>query len=382
MARSAVFLVSLSRPSADPVTVNYATVAGTASAGSDFTSVSGTITFAPGQTSAQVVVPIVEPADGEPQEQFTLALSSPVNATLANNSGTATIPQKNPNQFPVVSVADASGRTLTFTVTISPVHTVPCSISYSCKSITAIAGKDYTPTSGTLNFAVGETSKTVSVAVLAKSDRDLKLKLVLASPVNLTLFRLKTGVGTITPDSDVVSKVNAAKTARDAWVTAWQEYSAAWDARTKASEEYTKAWTDWSVASGEAATAAAEVAAATNNVSACQQALTNVTVMSVSNASFLPLVAAAQSNLNAANTTLTNANATLAAANTQVATALTEKDTKYTAFQTADTLVNTKKTATETTKAALDTAYATAKAAFVGSTTIDFTIDTERAPET
>lgn len=60
MARSAVFLVRLSRSSPLPVTVAYTTTPGTAVPPGDFTPTSGTITFAPGQTSAQIVVPIRE----------------------------------------------------------------------------------------------------------------------------------------------------------------------------------------------------------------------------------------------------------------------------------------------------------------------------------
>src|SRR5262249_42084386 len=47
----AVFAVSLSAPSSSPVTVQYATADGTASAGSDYQATSGTLTFAPGETS-------------------------------------------------------------------------------------------------------------------------------------------------------------------------------------------------------------------------------------------------------------------------------------------------------------------------------------------
>lgn len=372
MSRSAVFLVQLSRPSAQTVTVNYATVAGTATASSDFTPVSGTISFAPGQTSSQVVVPIVEPLDGEPKEQFTLVLSNPVNATLANSSGTGTIPQKNPTQFPVVSVADVSGRTLTFTVSLSQAHTIPCSISYSTKSISAIASKDYTPASGTLAFAIGETSKSISVPVLAKSDRDLKLKLVLASPVKITLFRLKTGVGTITPDADVVAKVTAAKTAKTAYETAVKEAADAKAALDKAWSEWDNAAKAYDTAAGDQVTATAEVAAATNNVRACQQQLTNCLLLAGSNSTFATLAVIAQTQLDAANAGLTAAQSRLTAANAELATKLSAKNTAYSAYQSADSTNTTKQNLVTSTKATFDTAYATAKAAFVGSTTIDF----------
>lgn len=104
MARSAVFLVRLSKASDQPVTVNYATANGTATAGSDFTSVSGTITFTPGQTVAQVIVPVRDNIPGGDQEQFNLVLSSPTNATLENNTATCAFPKTSLTTQPVVSV--------------------------------------------------------------------------------------------------------------------------------------------------------------------------------------------------------------------------------------------------------------------------------------
>ena len=53
---NATFTVRLSAASALPVTVNYATADGTATAGSDYVAKSGTLNFAPGTTSASVVV--------------------------------------------------------------------------------------------------------------------------------------------------------------------------------------------------------------------------------------------------------------------------------------------------------------------------------------
>ena len=85
------FRVTLSKASPLKVTVAYATTAGTATAGSDFTAASGTLVFAPGETSKTVPVPIVGDTVGEPDETFTLTLSNPVNAVLGQASGTGTI---------------------------------------------------------------------------------------------------------------------------------------------------------------------------------------------------------------------------------------------------------------------------------------------------
>lgn len=104
MSRSAVFLVRLSKISASPITVAYATVNGTAISGSDYTSVSGTITFPPGKSSALIVVPVADNSAGEKEEQFTLVLSSPTNATLANSTGKCVIPATALTSQPVATV--------------------------------------------------------------------------------------------------------------------------------------------------------------------------------------------------------------------------------------------------------------------------------------
>lgn len=371
MSRSAVFMVKLSRPSSQSVSVNYATAAGTATAGSDFTSVSGTITFAPGQTVAQVIVPIVEPVDGEPEEKFTLFLSSPVNATLANTTGNCTIPAKNPSEFPVVSVADQSGRTITFTVTLSQAHTVASSVSYSTQSRTAIAGQDFTATSGTLNFAIGETSKTVSVPILAKSDRELSFKLQLTNPSKLTLYRLKTGVGTITVDSDVVTKVNAAKAAKTAYETAVAEAATAKDALDKAWSAWDTADKAYQTAVGDTSVAKANLDAASADYQSALQTLNTLLALAAINGSYYGGAAVAQQTIvDAANARKSTAQTAYNSAVSAESTALSTKNTKYSAYQSSDSTNTTKQTAVTTTKATADSTKATAAAAFVGSTSL------------
>ena len=72
--------------------VNYATANGTATAGSDYTATSGTLTFAAGETTKTVSVPVLGDTSVESDETFTLTLSNPAGATLgAAASATATI---------------------------------------------------------------------------------------------------------------------------------------------------------------------------------------------------------------------------------------------------------------------------------------------------
>lgn len=104
MARSAVFLVRLSRASALPITVAFVTAPGTAVPPGDFTPTSGTITFAPGQTSAQIVVAIRDDVPGATEEQFTVELSSPVNASLNRRSGVGVIPGRAIDEQPYITI--------------------------------------------------------------------------------------------------------------------------------------------------------------------------------------------------------------------------------------------------------------------------------------
>ena len=87
---AATFKVSLSAPSTNTVTVHYATSVGTAKVG-DFQSRSGTLTFPPGQVSANVVVPVVGDTVREANETYKVTLSLPTNSGLGSATATGTI---------------------------------------------------------------------------------------------------------------------------------------------------------------------------------------------------------------------------------------------------------------------------------------------------
>ena len=74
--------MSLTSASSSDVSVHYATGNGTASAGSDYTATSGTLTIPAGSTSGMIQVPIVGDTAVEADESFFLNLSSPVNASI------------------------------------------------------------------------------------------------------------------------------------------------------------------------------------------------------------------------------------------------------------------------------------------------------------
>lgn len=89
--RAATFTASISNPAAGPLSLDYATAEGTATAGTDFQSRSGIVTFQPGETSKQVVVPAIGDTLEEPDETFSVTLSNPAGVTIAKAQGAGTI---------------------------------------------------------------------------------------------------------------------------------------------------------------------------------------------------------------------------------------------------------------------------------------------------
>jgi len=88
---SAVFTVTLTPVSGQTVTVPFATASGTATAGADFTGVSGTLTFPAGTTTRTISVPILDDLLPEPTETYAVDLGAAQNATLADAQGAGTI---------------------------------------------------------------------------------------------------------------------------------------------------------------------------------------------------------------------------------------------------------------------------------------------------
>src|SRR5213079_1463099 len=114
------FTVTLSAPSGVTTTVHYATADGTATAPANYAAAGGTLTFAPGQTTQTVTVL----ANGTPAfdlpRSFTVVLSSPTNATIADATTAGTI--NNPNPAPslgVNNVTAAQGTSGTSSVTFT-----------------------------------------------------------------------------------------------------------------------------------------------------------------------------------------------------------------------------------------------------------------------
>src|SRR5437867_1833698 len=90
------FMVTLSLTSTQTVTVDFATVDDTASAGSDYQAVAGTLTFAPGETNKTVIVKVNGDRLAEPAEYFNVNLSHAVNGIIDGAQGVGTIADDEP----------------------------------------------------------------------------------------------------------------------------------------------------------------------------------------------------------------------------------------------------------------------------------------------
>lgn len=202
----AVFAVTLSAASGQPVTIDWGTQNGTAASGSDYTAASGSITFNPGSTSQTVTVVVSGDVLDEANETFTVALSNPVNVTIADGSGQGTITDD--DLEPSVSIddvnvteGDAAGASATFTLTLSAASGRSVTVDYTTADGTAVSGSDYTATFGSVTFPAGTSVQTVIVPVTGDTldEANETFFVDLSNPVNVTLGDGQ-GLGTISDD--------------------------------------------------------------------------------------------------------------------------------------------------------------------------------------
>lgn len=190
---SATIQVTRSVGTAGTVRVDFATSNGSASGGSDFANTSGTLTFGPGVASQQFTVPINDDGTPEGDETVNLTLTNPSGGAILGAPATATLtiidddtPSITPGtlQFSAANYSAAETGGATITVTRTGGRSGVISISYATSDGTANANSDYTPASGMLSFAEGETTKTFGVPLIddPSPEPDETVLLTLSSP--------------------------------------------------------------------------------------------------------------------------------------------------------------------------------------------------------
>jgi len=206
---AAVFTVTLSAASTQPITVAYATADGTANAGTDYQATTGTLTltFAPGETSKTISVQVNGDRLAEPNETFVVNLSGPTNATIADSQGVGTILDDEPriNISDVTKYEGKKNQTtqFTFTVTLSAPYDQVVTMSFRTMDGTAkTSDSDYLAKTGTVTFAPGETTKTITIVVNgdSKKEADETFYLDLIGNSSNALLTKYRGIGTIRSD--------------------------------------------------------------------------------------------------------------------------------------------------------------------------------------
>jgi hypothetical protein len=204
---SATFTLTLSHASAVDVTVHYAKADITAVAGSDYTAAAGDVIIPAGQTSAPVTVAVTGDRLGEANETFAVNLSAATNAVIGDGRGVGTILDDEP-RIRISDVSRAEGRRdrttrFTFAVTLSAAYDEPVTVSYRTADGTATTSdNDYVAQAGTLTFAPGERTKTITIEVKGDSKREANeyFYVDLFDDSGNSWFTKSRGIGTILND--------------------------------------------------------------------------------------------------------------------------------------------------------------------------------------
>jgi hypothetical protein len=207
---AAVFTVTRSGEDlSGTATVNYSTANGDALAGSDYVAKSGTLTFAPGVATMTITILVNGDLIDEYDQSFYVNLSAASGAVIADGQGVGTIVDDDPPPTititPKVSAREGNNNSTTwfnFVVTLSAPSEKYISVSFATANGTATtADNDYVAKSGTLAFAPGVTSQTISVQVKGdkKKESNEVFYVNLSSAINATIAAAQ-GIGEILDD--------------------------------------------------------------------------------------------------------------------------------------------------------------------------------------
>jgi hypothetical protein len=203
----ASFTVTVLGPVSEEFTVSYATASGGATAGADYVSKSGSVTFTPGGATTQVIeVEVLGDLIDEEEQYFHVNLSG-AGVNFLDSQGTGAIADNDPPPTVVISNASVAegqrgSKTMLFTVTLTGATEKDVWIDYATADGTATtANGDYASTSGSLHFAPGVTSRTIAVTVFGdkRKEGNETFALNLTGAIGADILD-GMGIGTITED--------------------------------------------------------------------------------------------------------------------------------------------------------------------------------------
>jgi hypothetical protein len=205
----AVFTVSLSAASGLPVTVDYSTADGSATAADvDYLSTAGSLNFPPGTISQTLNVTINGDTVVEENETVLVNLSNATSATMGDNQGTGTILNDDELTISIgdVTVTEGNGGAVdaVFVVALSAASDQPVTVEYATTDDTATAGLDYVAISpATLTFGIGMITRPITITIYSDllDELDETFFVNLSNPSSGTIFDGQ-GLGTITDDDD------------------------------------------------------------------------------------------------------------------------------------------------------------------------------------
>lgn len=177
--------------------------------------VNGTLSFAVGEQTKNIVFNVINDTISEPSEMLNIALRNPYGAQLATTNTVFTytiLDDDSPLSLPYVGFASVTSSAVessgTSQVLVSLSQPAPSSVSvdYSMTAGSASAGADFTSTSGTVQFAAGESVKAIPVTLLDDSMEEAveTFTLTLSNPINSYLSSLETHTFSITDDDKPV----------------------------------------------------------------------------------------------------------------------------------------------------------------------------------
>ncbi|MDH5729998.1 MAG: aggregation factor core protein MAFp3, isoform C, partial [Gammaproteobacteria bacterium] len=152
------------------VSVDYTTVANTAIAGSDYTTTSGTLNWSDGDAATKtIIVPLSDDTTQENLETFSVQLSNPIGTSIGDATATVYVYDDDSSirvVNTIIGYREDAGNAI-IAVARDGKNVGAVSVDYTTVANTAIAGSDYTTTSGTLNWSDGDaTPKTITVPII------------------------------------------------------------------------------------------------------------------------------------------------------------------------------------------------------------------------